>query len=345
MRILHVLFSLNYGGIETMLADLTRRQAETDDVTLMIINDVVDETLLATFDPRVKVERLGLRQGGNRLLLLLKVNRRVRRLRPDVIHCHNANAPGVIRGLDHKMVFTIHDEGISHRWLRPSMKYIAISDAVKADMFARAPKLNITTVLNGVETEAIRRRPFSQPEGEVKLVQVARLLYSKKGQDILIRALSMLPERFTLHLIGEGDDLEPLRQMARSMGVEQRVTFLGKRSRQWIYEHLADYDIMVHPSRYEGFGLTVAEGMAAALPVAVSDSGGPAEIVENGRLGELFAPKPEECAKAIGRIADNYQQALIRVTLALDTVRRRYSMARMTDAYRAIYIPLLECPV
>ena len=59
MRILHVLFSLNYGGIETMLADLTRRQAETDDVTLMIINDVVDETLLATFDPRVKVERLG----------------------------------------------------------------------------------------------------------------------------------------------------------------------------------------------------------------------------------------------------------------------------------------------
>lgn len=337
MKILHVLFSLQYGGIETMLADLTRHQADTDDVTLLIINDVVDEELLATYDPRVRVVRMNMSEGGDRLWKMLRVNYCVRRMRPDVINCHNANAPGLIRGLDGKMVFTIHAEHIPERWLRTGVRCIAISDVVAEDMRLRAPNLDIVTIANGIETDAISIRHACQPGATFKIVNVARLIRDVKGQDILMRALSLLPSKFTLDLVGEGPDSDYLHALSDELGVSERVTFLGKRSRNWIYSHLADYDLMVHPSRCEGFGLTVVEGMAAGLPVAVSEHGAPAEIVEHGNLGETFPLTPKGCAEAISRIATDYPAVLKRASSALDAARRRFSVASMADAYRLRY--------
>ena len=157
--------------------------------------------------------------------------------------------------------------------------------------------------------------------------------------------MTHLPEEFSVDFIGEGEDSEALQDMARTLGVESHVNFLGKRSRKWIYAHLADYDMLVHPSRYEGFGLTVAEAMAAGIPVAVASSGGPAEIIQNGRLGEVFDLTPQECAAAIMRIADNYKAALMRATLARDIACRNYSMKRMAAQYREVYQNLLNCKV
>ena len=53
--------------------------------------------------------------------------------------------------------------------------------------------------------------------------------------------------------------------------------------------HLTDYDLFVQPSRWEGFGLTVAEAMAAGVPVLVSEGQGPAEVTQGSRYGWLFA--------------------------------------------------------
>lgn len=328
-----------------MLADLTRRQVEEDDVTLLIINDRVDPMLLSTFHPRVKVVRLNRRPSANPLALFWSLNRAVRRLEPDVINCHNANTSGVLRGLDRKLVFTIHDENIPAKYLRKSMKYIAISDTVYKDMQQRRPEFSITTVADGIETELIERRNDSVPSDKVRIVNIARLQQKKKGQDILLEALTHLPEEFSVDFIGEGEDSEALQDMARTLGVESHVNFLGKRSRKWIYAHLADYDMLVHPSRYEGFGLTVAEAMAAGIPVAVASLGGPAEIIQNGRLGEVFDLTPQECAAAIMRIADNYKAALMRATLARDIACRNYSMKRMAAQYREVYQNLLNCKV
>ena len=100
---------------------------------------------------------------------------------------------------------------------------------------------------------------------------------------------------------------------------------------------------MVHPSRYEGFGLVVAEGMAAGLPVVVPDNGGPFEIAENGRLAEVFANgDPQGCADAISRVIDNYSDALARAEQGRVRVEELYSLRRLVAQYRQIYLMNLQ---
>ena len=83
--------------------------------------------------------------------------------------------------------------------------------------------------------------------------------------------------------IGEGDSRTFLEKMSADLNVADRVDFLGLKDRDYIYQHLCDYDLMCHPSRFEGFGLTVAEGMVAKLPVLVATGDGPYEIIGQGK--------------------------------------------------------------
>lgn len=69
------------------------------------------------------------------------------------------------------------------------------------------------------------------------------------------------------------------------MHLEDHVIFEGLKEQAWIYENLCRYDLFIQPSRYEGFGLTVAEAISAKVPVLVSNIEGPLEIIDGGRLG------------------------------------------------------------
>lgn len=131
----------------------------------------------------------------------------------------------------------------------------------------------------------------------------------KKGQHILIQACKKLLDRgyndLALDFIGYGDSLDLLKNMVKEYGMGNVVHFLGKKDQQYIYDHLKDYDLFVQPSIYEGFGLTVAEAMAAKLPVLVSSGQGPEEVIAHGDCGMIFrngdsddcADKIETCIK------------------------------------------------
>ncbi|MDE5632188.1 MAG: glycosyltransferase family 4 protein, partial [Muribaculaceae bacterium] len=179
-----------------------------------------------------------------------------------------------------------------------------------------------------------------------RLVQVARLMPEKKGQDIAIRALAILKKRgienVSLCFIGYGAGLEELRQLARTENVSDRIEFAGIRDRSYIYSHLCQYDAMIHPSRYEGFGLTVAEGMAAGLPLILTEHDGPWEVADHGRLC-LSAEKgsPESFADAIEKLMNDYPAALTRAGEALEYVRR-FDISRTIEAYDKLYLKNLS---
>ena len=67
-------------------------------------------------------------------------------------------------------------------------------------------------------------------------------------------------------------------RLTAELHAETYVRFLGKQTQDYVAAHLTDYDLFVQPSRWEGFGLTVAEAMAAGVPVLVSEGQGPAEV-------------------------------------------------------------------
>jgi len=150
-------------------------------------------------------------------------------------------------------------------------------------------------------------------------IGVAARLAPVKGVEDLIAAFALVAPQLgvTLDVAGAGRETDALRGQAESLGIAERVRFLGWRDD--VRALMERWDIYAQPSRAEGFGLAVVEAMAAGLPVVATDVGGLAEVVENGVSGWLVAA------------GDSRAMAARLVELVADADARR----RMGDAGRA----------
>lgn len=125
-----------------------------------------------------------------------------------------------------------------------------------------------------------------------RLVTVSRLARSasEKGVDELILALPTIrvtvPD-VNLTVVGDGDDLPRLRQLARERGVGDIVTFSGRVSDADLHRYLDGADVFVLPSRQEGFGIVFLEAMAHGRAVVAGAHGGTPEVVLDGITGHL----------------------------------------------------------
>lgn len=325
-----------------MLADIVNEQVRRGhSVEILIVNRGESADVMSTIDPRVCITRFNRTPGSMPLLLMARLNARMLLRRPDIIHLHMHKLTGLLRVMRSRAIFTVHALNMPMRYAA-QYNMIAISDAVAEDVCRRVAGAKIQVVSNGINTGAIMPRADMALTGPVRIVQVSRLVSETKGQDILIDAVRLLRDRgveTSLTFIGEGPDLEALE--ARAEGLD--VTFTGNLPRKEIYARLKDFDIMCHPARYEGFGLTVAEGMAAGLPLAVPEGGGPWEVADRGRLAEVFAPgSAEDCAAALERIIRDYSGALGRASAARAHVEARYSVGRMVSGYGAAYRRIID---
>src|SRR4051812_10739293 len=122
-------------------------------------------------------------------------------------------------------------------------------------------------------------------EGPFALLLAGRLV-QQKGVDTAIRALPPVVEAFpgtTLTVAGDGPDRRRLEALAGQLGVTEAVDFRG-----WVDDVpglMAQHDLLVHPARWEGFGLVLLEAMAARLPVVATSAGAIPEVLDGaGRL-------------------------------------------------------------
>lgn len=294
MRILHIFFSFPVGGAESMLVDIMNKQVVENEVGLCVINNYYSTELLTKLDKKIEIILMNRVEGRKSLWDLVKLNRLVWHFKPQIIHSHQSK---VILFLPvsklMKRVCTIHDNNLPNKGIKQYDALYVISRSVRDELLGKG-LTNVTLIYNGIDLGTIAVADGNATPAEpFKLVQVARLEHTKKGQHILIEALSILKKKYgspriSLDFIGEGSSLNHLSELVARYGLEKEVRFLGLQSRSYIYSHLRNYDLLVHPSLYEGFGLTVAEAMAASIPVLVSDSGGPAEVINQGEAGFMF---------------------------------------------------------
>ncbi len=127
------------------------------------------------------------------------------------------------------------------------------------------------------EVERVRRE-LGKKEGDVFLVNTARLVH-QKGADTTIRALPLLPPQVKLLLVGGGPDEIMLKNLARKLGVEDRVICTGPIDRSLVTLYRRASDIFVGPSRSEGQGHAFNSAMASRLPVIATQVGGIAEFL------------------------------------------------------------------
>lgn len=132
------------------------------------------------------------------------------------------------------------------------------------------------------------RAELNTPEDAVVLLALARLHW-KKGLDVLLKSLVDLPQ-CVAWIAGDGPLKDELHALAKSLGVENRVRFLGWRTDR--ERLLAACDIVAFPSRYEPFGTVMVDAWAAKKPLVAADAQGPAAYVENGEDGILI-PKDD----------------------------------------------------
>jgi glycosyltransferase involved in cell wall biosynthesis len=109
---------------------------------------------------------------------------------------------------------------------------------------------------------------------------------------------------------GDGDMLEPWRQLARELGLEQRAHFLGNVPYEHIPDHICAADVFVLNSEYEGLSHTLLEVSALGTPIVASRIGGNPEVVEHERNGLLVPLRDDEALRAaIARLLDDPELA------------------------------------
>lgn len=318
MKILHVIFSLNTGGSETMLVDIINEQSKTHKVELLIVNNIVNEELVGNINKEIFIHYLYRKPGSKNPFSILGFNYRVFKINPAVIHFHNHNGINLLQ-IKTKAVtcLTIHALNVPVNNFLKHKKLFSISNAVQEDVLSRGGIKSIK-IYNGIRFDDIETVSNYETIENFKIIQVGRLDHEIKGQHVLMKAISILVNEkgmtdIQLDFIGEGNSLGYLENLAKELNIENYVNFLGIKSREFVYRELKNYQLLVQPSLFEGFGLTVVEGIAAKIPVLVSDIDGPMEIIDNGNYGFYFKTgDAEECSERIYEIIDNYQTDRIR---------------------------------
>ena len=152
---------------------------------------------------------------------------------------------------------------------------------------------SLTVVPNGIDlSEFPTQYVPQQPENGLKIISISRLVPGKRIADALYALAKLLDQgiEFKYVSIGEGPERAALEQLAAQLGLTERVSFRGAMPHEVVVRELSASDILLHPSEWESFGITVAEAMAARISVIAARSPGPSDIVEHGVTGFLYEP-------------------------------------------------------
>lgn len=346
MRIAHIIWSLNLGGIETMLVNIVNEQAKFADITLFIINDDVNADLLHKISREIEVVQLHRHSKG--VTQLIRLNYLLWKRRYDIVHVQSKEIGLVIPFwlIKSKFVYTIHDVNVARKYIaRPYNLRISISKSVEQDVLERLG-IQTVTIPNGIKVSEFKTKNSvwkGNNKQRLEIVQLSRLVLPKKGQHILIKAISILKSRKINNIhctfIGLGNP-EKLKNLAKELNVEKQLTFAGGKTQSYIRENLCSFDLLVQPSIFEGFGLTVAEGMAAKVPVLVSDIEGPMEIIGNGKYGLCFkVADAVDCADKIEYFMNSDSSNVVEA--AYSHVLKNYNVEMTAKKYIEAYKTIL----
>jgi glycosyltransferase involved in cell wall biosynthesis len=254
---------------------------------------------------RVRLGGAGIRAPALGAAYALRLARRLRRLRPDLVHANTLKS-GLYGGVASRLsgrplVWHLHD-----RLAEDYMPRQAASLARSAiDRLPDRVIVNSEATLRTLGERGARRTevipyPIELPASPVEIrdrvrrVGMLGRLAPWKGQHLFLEAFAQAFPASDVEavvigapLFGEEEYAEGLRRLAVSLGLEKRVSFPGHVDD--VQGELARLDLLAHASTVpEPFGQVVLEGLAAGLPVIAASAGGPAEIIHDGVDGLLF---------------------------------------------------------
>lgn len=250
------------------------------------------------------------------------LRRLLRQERPQLLNAHYASGYGTTAALAgfHPWLLSVwgsdvydfpYEGRVKGWWLRRNLRK---ADAIASTSQAMAQQVRrllpavgeVAVTPFGIDTARFAPRPAPH-EGLV--IGTVKTLAPKYGIDVLVRAFAQLCKGSTaplsLVIVGGGPQQAGLESLAASLGIADRVRFVGAVPHAEVPQWLNRFDVYVAASRLdsESFGVAVLEASACALPVVVSDAGGLPEVVVDGETG-LVVPRedPAALAAALARL-------------------------------------------
>jgi glycosyltransferase involved in cell wall biosynthesis len=217
-------------------------------------------------------------------------------------------------------------------------RVVAITEALARFLVERVglPREKVTTIHYGLDAvpEPWGENPPSPVAPDARVLLAVCRLEPQKGVDVAVRALARVRDRHPaaeLVVLGEGPERPALGRLAGELDVP--VHLLGRVPD--VAAWLRRADVLVHPARWEGFGLALLEAMLASLPVVATQVSSIPEIVVDGETGLLVpADDAAALADAITAVLDNpgaYGAA------GRERAEREFSVARMADRTLQVY--------
>ena len=226
--------------------------------------------------------------------------------------------------------------------LRSAQRVTAVSRSLAREIGERAG-VEAVVVPNGVdETFFTPATPAggSRANGAAFTFLTVGNLTPQKGVDDLLRAAAALasPDGVRFRIAGDGAQAAEYRALARRLGLEDHVTWLGALGRERVRDELRACDAFVLTSRHESFGVVLAEALACGRPVLATRSGGPEDIVTdaNGvlvRVGDV--PAITAALDRFVREAGRYEPRAIRADFEARFASRVVAR-RFADVYREL---------
>ena len=349
MKIVHVVYSLEMGGAEILVAQLCRLQRSNGhDVSVIAYSNLgtLGEALVAE---GVRVAVLG---EAPLAKTFFRFFGELRRLRPDVVHCHNpaptlqAAIPARLTGAKcvistrHSLVappYDMKEEKAFNFAARFCDWVVGICDATCENLrgVPGAHKQKIVRVYNGVDPV----EP-AEPHGKdgYTLLFVGRLA-PVKNLSTLIRATALALPRvpgLKLWLVGHGHERESLEALVHDLGIAESVTFWGERLD--VAGFFAAADVYCMSSVSEGLPMSLLQAMSVGLPAIVTDVGGMAEVVKNADAG-LATPVGDASAMAdaMVRMAEDDSLRNTSAHNARSAYGENFTLGRMDQAYMNLY--------
>jgi glycosyltransferase involved in cell wall biosynthesis len=215
-------------------------------------------------------------------------------------------------------------------------RIVCISQGVKETLAGHLRRIEAKAIVvhNGIDLARFTARPVSRPAREQgRLVVCVGNLLPGKGQDILLKAIALLPGDVHVAFAGRGPLEERLRKLARNLGVLERVRFLG-----YVDDVSSVYKaarVCVVPSSWEGFGMAAVEAMASGVPVVASRIPGLSEVV--GEAGSLFeAGNPSDLAAKISTLLKSARLWARQRRKGIERARE-FSIDRMAEEHCRLY--------
>ncbi len=306
------------GGVETHVYELAKRMREFE-VEVLTTDPSGKLAKLEEIDG-IKIRRFKSFAPSNAYFFSNELRRFLKKHAKDydLIHAHNFHAmPALYAALSNPkiFVFTPHYHGHGHSFFRNFLfkfykiyakRIFKVANAVicvsnfeeKLVLKDFKVKGRIFCIPNGVNFEFVEKRKSGK-----KILYVGRI-EKYKGIDHLIKALKLLPD-FELEVVGKGSYKGKVIKLAKKLGVLNRIRFYQDLSREELIKKYAEASVLALPSKFEAYGLVVAEALASKTPCVVAKTSALAEWIDDRNVfGVDYPPKPAKLAELIKKASE-----------------------------------------